>query len=669
MNTKHTWLLILVLIISCNPKTLIVTNENIDETNAPFLIIGDTNVEADEFLYILSKSKSFQENDDEITFEDFEENLDLFINFKIKAKEAERLGLHELDEFEKEFNMFKSELIKPFLIKNSLLEGEIMKAYNRTQEVIKASHILLQFPNNTTREDSIAVFRMAQKLKLESEKGTDFNKLALQYSDDPSAKENKGNLGYFTALQMVHAFEDAAYALNPGEISEPVLTNFGYHILKVEERKPNSGEIQISHILVRINQGDILSEERALRKIGDIYIELQNPETLWEEVCQQFSEDLATKNNGGVLNWISVGTVIPEFEQAAFALTEIGEISAPVKTPFGYHILRLEQIRPMPEFDDMVSLIKSKLLRDSRSTLINSQTIAIQKSRYDFIENTDVTTLLKSIFDNNPKNVIEKVINDKQLTDSILFSLKYAPVTVKDFIDYISKEEKNIRNLDQKNYFENWKNKFEEHTLSKSEEEDLMTNNEEFKMLINEYRDGILMFSLMNEKVWQKAIEDSVGQFEFYQKNIANYQWKERNEGLIVKMEKPGLIPSIRRFLSDKKYQTNLEDRLENTFLNDNPYAFVIENGPFEWETHPVLKISDRKKNYQEVFFEGKLHFVIIGDKLPPQAKKLEETKGKVIQDYQEYLEKELMSDLRKNYRIWINEEEKQKLYEKMFSN
>jgi peptidyl-prolyl cis-trans isomerase SurA len=177
------------------------------------------------------------------------------------------------------------------------------------------------------------------------------------------------------------------------------------------------------------------------------------------------------------------------------------------------------------------------------------------------------------------------------------------------------------------------------------------------------------MFSLMNEKVWQKAIEDSIGQYNFYFQNINQYMWKERIDGLIVRMDKSGLTTAIRRFLSDKKYQTNLESRLENTFLNDNPHSFNIEVGPFEWEIHPIFKSIDLKKPFHEITYEGKQHFIILGNRIAPQPKKIEETKGKVIQDYQDYLEKELLLNLRRNYKVWINEEEKQKFYEKVVNH
>jgi peptidyl-prolyl cis-trans isomerase SurA len=272
MNKKYIWYSIFIFAFSCSPKTTIVKEDQTQEIQVPLMTIGNEDIFADEFLYLLSKNRQFQDKSEKISPKDFEENFDLFINYKLKVKEAENMGLDTLEEFRREFEIFKEDLIKPYLIKNSLQEGELMKAYNRMKEVVKASHILIQFPNNSTREDTIAVFRMAQKLKADAEAGADFNQLAEEYSDDPSAKDNRGSLGYFTALQMVYQFEDAAYALQIGEISDPVLTNFGYHIIKLEDRKPNPGEIRVSHILIRTQPGDPIAEERALRKVGDIYI-------------------------------------------------------------------------------------------------------------------------------------------------------------------------------------------------------------------------------------------------------------------------------------------------------------------------------------------------------------------------------------------------------------
>ena len=663
MNIKYFYFCCLAFAFACSPKTIIQPEDNQPSTPVPLMTIGNEEVFADEFLHILSKNRAFQEKEGLLDQSVFEENFELFVNFKLKVKEAENRGLDQTEEFDREFSMFKEDLIRPFLIKNSLQEGELMKAYNRMQEIVKASHILLQFPTNASREDTIAVFRMAQKLKTQSEEGADFNELALEYSDDPSAQENKGSLGYFTALQMVHQFEDAAFGLEIGEISEPILTNYGYHIIRLEDRKPNPGEIRVSHILVRSQSGDPVAEERALRRVGDIYTELQKEESVWEEICAQYSEDQGTKNSGGLLPFISIGSVIPDFEKVAFNLTEIGEIYPPVKTPYGYHIIRLEDKKPLATFEEMEPMIKSKILRDSRSSLIQSQVTSIQKSRFDFVENEALVDSLIIKFENQSRATIEEELEDSILEKQQIFTINGAPTVLSDLREFIQTNPQIIR-PGTRNFFATWYDKFVEVSLNKSEEKYLEEHNKEYQLTLKEYRDGILLFTLMNENVWQKALEDSLGQVSFYETNIDRYQWKERTEALIVKMTKDNVTASVKRFLSDKSYQKNLVSRLENTFLNDDPLAFTIDNNVYEFDSHPVLSRVMDKKSLQEVKIDNKTHFILLGNKIPAGPKKFDETRGKVIQDYQEYLDKALLETLKANYIIRINEEEKNRVYE-----
>jgi peptidyl-prolyl cis-trans isomerase SurA len=448
-----------------------------------------------------------------------------------------------------------------------------------------------------------------------------------------------------------------------GQISDPILTNFGYHIIRLEDRQPNPGEVKVSHILVRSQGNDPITEERILRKVSEIYSELQKPESSWEEICQLYSEDTGTKNSGGSLPWIGLGSVIPEFERAAFSLQEEGEISPPVKTPFGYHIIRLEGKKPLASYEEMESSIKSRILRDSRSTLIQSQVVAIQKSKYGFVENEILVDSISGIFASTPRQDIAKTIESKNLSDSVLFSINSTPNTVKGLLDFIAEDRQVVRTNPQ-NYFKTWFDKYVEVKLQEAEITDLMTNNEEYRLLIQEYRDGILLFSLMNEQVWQKAIEDSLGQVSFYQENINRYQWNDRVQALVLTMGKEESIPSVRRFLADKKYQPNLVDRLENTFLINNPLAFTVSEGIFEWQQHPILKNADISKNFQELRIEGKAYMVVLGEKVLPGPKKFEETRGKVIQDYQEFLDKKLISSLKEKYAVQINEEEKQKIFD-----
>lgn len=667
MNQKYFWYSILFVAFSCSPKATVVKEESQEEKRQELLTIDGEEIYPEEFLYLLSKNREFQENDKKLSPEELEENFNLFVNYKLKVKEAEKIGLDTLEDFRKEFDMFKQDLIKPYLIQNSLQEGELQKAYNRMNETIKASHILLQFPANASREDSVAVLRMALKLKADAEQGADFNQLAFEHSDDPSAKDNGGSLGYFTSLQMVHQFEDAAYSLDIGEISDPVLTNFGYHIIKLEDRKPNPGEIRVSHILVRSQQGDPVSEERALRKVGDIYAELQKPESLWEEVCEMYSEDLGSKNSGGKLPWIGLGSVIPEFERAAFGLSEIGEISSPVKTPYGYHIIRLEERKPIASFEEMEAQIKSRILRDSRSSLIQSQVTAMQKSRYSFAENENIIDEVRTIVDADLRNAREK-IEAANLSDSLLFHTNLDSKSVADFMEFLQTERIQTR-PGSVNDFGSSYDKFVEVSLNKTEEKDLAENNEEYKMLLQEYRDGILLFSLMNEKVWQKALQDEDGQLQFYEDNKDKYQWKDRVEAIIVNMGVEEYTNSVRRFLTGKVYKKDLADRLENTFLLDNPLAFTMDENSFEIESHPILSKADLSKNFQELKINNKTTFVIIGQRIPKGNKEFDETRGKVIQDYQEFLDKQMVASLRESYQVQINEDEKKKIYDRVVAD
>ncbi|KEO73089.1 foldase protein PrsA [Anditalea andensis] len=666
MKIKYFHFLILGGMLACAPSAKVGTDTPDVTSAVPLVSIGNERIYADEFLYILEKSQQLQSGEEKSSRATFDKNLDLFINYRLKVKEAEAMGMAESEEFDKEFTIFKEDLKKPFLIKNSLQEGELQKAYYRSKEILKASHILLQFPNNASVEDSIAVYNMALKIKKEAEEGADFNDLAYEHSDDPSAKQNRGDLGYFSALQMVHPFEDAAYELSVGSISDPVLTSFGYHIIKLEDRKLNKGEIKVSHILIRLNPADPVAEDRAKRKITDIYTELQKNENSWEEVAKIYSDDQNTKGTGGKLPWFGVGAIIPEFEKAAFALNEVGEISSPVKTPYGYHIIRLEDTKPLASFEELEPTLKSRILRDSRSSLIQSQVVAMQKQKYAFKENAELVAAIKPIIDQSLAISLESVkrqLDDQGLLDTLIISTESKSQRVSDFIRFIEADQAIVR-TGPNEFFNPWYSKFVEKILEQVEEDDLMTNNREYRQLIQEYRDGILLFSLMNEQVWQKALEDTLGQREFYESHIDQYQWKERIPAVIIEMNKEEQLEKIRRFLSDKDYNVRLKPRLEDQFLNDYPSLFTVQDGTYEYEKHPLLSKVDVQKKNHEIKNGGRTHFLILGNVLPAGPRRLSETTGKVIQDYQEYLDKKMIAELREKYVIQINEDEKERIFE-----
>lgn len=648
--------LALILSLSTSPF-LAVAQEKKDV----LVVVGTISIDKEEFLQLMAKERESEGPANSLTRKEFEENFESFLTYKLKVIEAESIKLDQLEEFNLEFSSIKESLIAPYLIKNSIEEGEVKKVYARLQEIVRAKHILFQFPPNPKKEDSIAVLQLALKVKAELENGGDFGALATNYSDDPSAKINKGDLGYFTGLQMVQQFEEAAYTLPVGSISDPILTDFGYHIIQVSGRQANPGEVQVSHILVRFDSENPSQEENARRKISDIYAEIQKENTIWEEIVQAYSEDLATKSGGGMLPWFGVGTMIPEFEIAGFSLTEVGEVSPPIKTPYGYHILRLEGKRGLQPYEELEQSIRSKILRNSKTGMIQSQVIAIQKSRYGFQENeVGISTVAGTV---NATDIISfgTAIQEKNLGSTELFKANNSSYTVGDLVNFMQSREVTPKGIG--NFFELWLAKFIEVTLAKTEEADLEKNNKAFQMLLKEYRDGILLFSLTNQEVWQKGLNDTVGQQAFFEKNSQNYQWKSRVQAYLAKVNDASKLEIARKFLQNKGFDTTSFAAFEADYRSNYPDAYATESGTFEYESHPILSKVDLTKPYQELVIDGISYVLVLGKIYPPGPRKFEEARGMIIRDYQKFLDQSLTQRLKEKYPIQINTAVKEKAF------
>ena len=648
--------LALILSLSTSPF-LAVAQEKKDV----LVVVGTISIDKEEFLQLMAKERESEGPANSLTRKEFEENFESFLTYKLKVIEAESIKLDQLEEFNLEFSSIKESLIAPYLIKNSIEEGEVKKVYARLQEIVRAKHILFQFPPNPKKEDSIAVLQLALKVKAELENGGDFGALATNYSDDPSAKINKGDLGYFTGLQMVQQFEEAAYTLPVGSISDPILTDFGYHIIQVSGRQANPGEVQVSHILVRFDSENPSQEENARRKISDIYAEIQKENTIWEEIVQAYSEDLATKSGGGMLPWFGVGTMIPEFEIAGFSLTEVGEVSPPIKTPYGYHILRLEGKRGLQPYEELEQSIRSKILRNSKTGMIQSQVIAIQKSRYGFQENeVGISTVAGTV---NATDIISfgTAIQEKKLGSTELFKANNSSYTVGDLVNFMQSREVTPKGIG--NFFELWLAKFIEVTLAKTEEADLEKNNKAFQMLLKEYRDGILLFSLTNQEVWQKGLNDTVGQQAFFEKNSQNYQWKSRVQAYLAKVNDASKLEIARKFLQNKGFDTTSFAAFEADYRSNYPDAYATESGTFEYESHPILSKVDLTKPYQELVIDGISYVLVLGKIYPPGPRKFEEARGMIIRDYQKFLDQSLTQRLKEKYPIQINTAVKEKAF------
>ncbi|MEX2513885.1 MAG: peptidylprolyl isomerase [Cyclobacteriaceae bacterium] len=660
INLKHISFLFIGILFACGTKITGITNRSDPSFKAILLQIDEQVLEKEEFIHVLSKNTKSKET--KVSRKEFEENFELYVNYRLKVKYAEDLELDQKEGFITEFETYKADIKKPFLLESNVKDKEVKDAYARMQKLIKASHILIQFPQGAKSEDSVAVLKMAEKIKALANGGEDFNELALKYSEDPSVENNQGHLGYFTALQMVPPFEKAAFSLSPGEISNPVFTDFGIHLIQLEETIPNPGEVRVSHILLRSLPASTASEESAQRKINLIYSDLKEDPDIWEEMVATFSEDQGSKDNRGFIPWFGAGGIVPEIEKAAFSLKNIGDISAPVKTDYGYHIIRLEEKRPLPPIEDLEEFIKSRLFRNSDSKILKNQVLKSQMNKFNVWENKDLKEKLEGI-DGFHLDIFLSDARNKMNPIAPLVRSDQDTLFIEDFAAFVENEF-SAEKIKTDNSFGEVYERFLEEKLSLWEEEDLFRHNKEYRLLINEYRNGILIFNLMNELVWQKAMEDSLGQIRYFQSNQKDYRWEERVSAAIIQINKDSDGAAIRDYLVGSRYHENIEEELEEKFLREKPLLFGVENGVFEIKKHEILKKINTDLTFHELNHQGKTCYVLLGEKIPAKPKAIEETRGKLIQDYQNHLESELILQLKEKYSIQINEDEKNRIYQ-----
>jgi peptidyl-prolyl cis-trans isomerase SurA len=623
-----------------------------DKKTLPVFSVNKKVVTADEFIYLYKKNH--QNKPDEFTKEKIQEYLDLFINFKLKVEEARSRGLDTTTAFKKEFNSYKEELRKPYLPDNKLSDSLARLTYERLKEEVEASHILIMVKADASPEDTLAAYNKIMALRKRIVDGEDFGTLAMQHSEDQSAKTNKGLLGYFTALQMVYPFETAAYRTKIGEVSMPARTRFGYHIIKVHNRRPASGEVEVSHIMIG-NEGKDATKARNL--VFEVYDQLQGG-VKWEELCKHYSDDPATKDNGGRLRAFGVGALkqIPTFEETAFSMKKEGDISDPFQTQFGWHIIRLEKKISVQSFEEMGTTLKSRVNRDERTQL--SKQALQQKLRKDFsfVEFPDVKKKALAAGDTSLRSAKWKIpaaFDGK----SVLFSLQSKPFTSKDFLVYAQTNQR-PNSMAPEKYLETLYSSFVDMNINALLEEKIVKNNPEFQLLLNEYYEGILLFEIMEKEVWNKASEDSLGQVRFFNENKTKYVAGERAKTIIYSSASKDVIGRLR----DKIASSDTAKLADFVTIN----KIRQEGGAFEREEKSILSKMNWAEGLQTSETNGMYYLAWIRRILPPGQKTFEEARPAVISDYQNYLEKVWLEALRKKYPVKLNAKGKTYVFEKL---
>ncbi|MAO46801.1 MAG: hypothetical protein CL823_06580 [Crocinitomicaceae bacterium] len=631
------------------------------------IFVGDEGVSLSDFQHIYNKNNK----DSVVTKEALDEYMDLFIKFKLKVKEAEALGMDTVSDFTRELAGYRKQLARPYLIDTDLLDEIVMEAYERTQIDVRARHILVTVGLNAEPADTLRAWNRCNGLRDRIVNGENFEKVAKSKngSDDPSAIQNGGDLGWFSAFSMVYPFEQAAYSTPEGELSEIVRTRFGYHFLEVTGKRPARGEVHVAHIMVRVaDSKNKMFVEKGKTAIDFVDSRLKAGEA-FESLALKYSEDESSASKGGVLNWFGSGKMIEEFEDAAFGLENDGDISEPFLTDYGWHIVKRLGYKEPQSFEEAEKALRKKVSRDVRAEVTKTSFINKLKKEYNYYEiGMSVSALVRGVnrtdsvfYRNHPISGLSPLELNRSL-----FSVAGKTTTVRDFIDYTSSIKVKDLQRHPEVVLRSLINELAAEKILAHEDKRLEAKHNDFRLLIKEYHDGILLFELTDQMVWSKAVKDSTGLEDYHTKNAEKFMWDERADLSAYICENEEVAGEVKKAILEGKSV----DEYRESLLPERPLAIRIEKGLFpkgtnDWADSLFTKrdnnslVIDKNKPTAITLPIGEGGFVVMDVRgfVEPTPKTLEEARGQVIASYQDHLEEEWVNTLKGKYTVTVYEE------------
>ncbi|MGB0402638.1 MAG: peptidylprolyl isomerase [Salibacteraceae bacterium] len=648
-----------ILVVLLLSSSVLFSQDNV------LLNISGEVVTTEEFNLVYNKNNSSAQAIDPKTKEEY---LDMYINFKLKVKEAESLGMDTAKGFVKELSGYRRQLASPYLTDNNVTESLIREAYDRKKEDVNAWHILIACDADAAPKDTFDAWIQCKKIKEGiTNPSEEFSKKAKEFSKDPSAVQNGGDLGYFNVFQMVYPFETAAYNTPKGEISEPVRTRFGYHLLWIKDKRPARGEIRVAHIMVKNNENDTPEESvKNEQKINEIYQKLKAGEK-FETLASQYSDDKGSAPKGGELPSFGTGRMVKSFEDAAFSLENDGDYSAPVKTRFGWHIIKRLDKKEVGEYEDLKDELKTKVEKDGRGNKSKDAFFMRAKEEYAFKSNAKSIAAIAALINRSYFERTWKVGDNFMAKNKVVFSLtdkKYKKEkkswTQRDFAEFVENDKtfQRLPVVDSTVVINKLFDAYVNQKLTEFEDERLEFKYPKFKALVQEYHDGILLFDLMDQKVWGKAVSDSTGLANFFENNKESYKWNKRADAILFSCS-DSLVVSRSQSILKAQLDSGINTvKISEALNKESQLSVNINEKKFQAEENSIIDQVDWKVGFSKVIEkDNRLWFVYIKEVLPVQNKTLEEARGSVISGYQDYLEKEWLKELRTKYPVQVFKE------------
>jgi peptidyl-prolyl cis-trans isomerase SurA len=619
--------------------------------NQVLMTVGNSQVPVSEFkaMYYNNLSKDSLKNPKAL-----DNYLKLFIDFRLKVNAAMDARLDTTPSFKQEMNEYRQKLAEPKM-RDTMVENQLIReAYERTKWDIRAEHILIKVAADAPPADTMAAYKKIMKIREKIlKKDTTFEGAAKKYSDDTYSAAKGGDLGYFTSMGMVYPFETVAYDTKPGEISKPVRSQFGYHIIKVLDKRPDVGQIQVAHIMIRVTPKMTPADSLRLMAKADSIFQLAKQGQDFSDLAKKYSQDQSSAKHGGVLPWFGVGRMarVPEFEKAAFGLHNVGDITE-VKTAYGWHIIKLEGKKPIQPFDSVKDGITTRVMKDNRSDESVNALIAEVKKQYGFKEFPEAKKEFAAWID-------ESFYKGKWSADKVkghtapLFTLGGMNYTQEDFAAYAAKNQMSGDNKGGEYAVNMLYPKYEKQEVLKFKNDHLEKEDPKFADMLMQYKDGILLFDITDEMVWSKALKDTAGLKSFHEMHKNDYMWAERCDASIYTCSTKEVAKEVRKMIKEGKSDKDILAAINGKAAN----SLSITSNKFLKKDNAMFDANWKKGISEDMEKDGKIVFVNVKAVLAPEPKSLDEVRGLVTTDYQNYLMDQWLKDLHAKYTVNVNQQ------------
>lgn len=584
-----------------------------------------------EFKRLFGKNKNLKIDGQEPSLE---EDLQLFVDYKLKLIAAKDLQLDTMPEYQKEVTRYRNQLALPYLNDNTLIDSLVEESYQRILKEIRASHILIKLSEHAT--DTVKAYEKIKDLRNQIVNGADFATIAKKYSEDPSAKRNSGDLGYFSAFRMVYSFENAAYNTPEGEVSEIFRSRFGYHILKVDDVRESQGEIEVAHIMIRDTTATgkqtidkVLNE---VKEGGDFF-----------ELAKKYSDDRRSANNGGKLSKFGRGALPPPFGEVSFSLSKENEYSEPFKTAYGWHIVRFIKRYPVGSFEDMKEELLQKTKKDGRAKTLANPVVIRLKKEYAIEVNEEAKMAFKDV----QMGVVKDSLSDWLVT------IEKDTLTQEDFAAYI----KNRRDRKALDVFD----AFVDEEILSYYKAHLEETNEEFKYLFQEYKNGLLLFDLMKLKIWDAAQNDSIGLHNYYEQHLSDYVKPETFKSIVVSTKNEAEAVSLQDYIG----KTTSIDTIQQAMVAKEDVLF--KTGDFKADDAIFPENVDLTPETTNSYKDDGYHVIVkIVSTEPAVQQAFDDVKGRVISDFQNQIQEDWLEELRGQHKVKFYKRTVKKLKKEM---